>query len=260
MKLYFLYLLNIFYLPCNSHIIINSPYIWGISNGVRLEQPITPSTDNWICNGMSPPINAPTLTLIAGQTYSFQTVCGEKNLNAPGCLIGDWHSGSNVNDYAGCTLGISYLNTSSYKNINSYKYISYTRNCPKRTTNTTFIISKYIQNCNKCVCSWAYAPSLKYSTPQFYHNCFYCNIIGGYNNYTHNMLSMDFINVKNSYKDITKTNFYKYLTYNTLPRNLTNIYLPKSNISNSLISNSSLSNGSIIYYNTTYITYNYFYL
>jgi hypothetical protein len=181
-----------------SHLILNEPQVWGVNDGIALEQPLDQNTQNWMCAGKQPDTNS-VINLVAGQTYSFQTICGEQNINAPGCLIGDWHTGNNNDDYSGCALSVSY---SDYTNPDNHKYISYSQDCPKRQTDTTFIISPNVQNCERCVCSWGWAPSRDYSSPaQFYHNCFYCSISGG-NNAT--MKQFDFINVRDaSYTDRT---------------------------------------------------------
>lgn len=176
----------------SGHLILNEPQVWGVNDGVSLEQPLDQSTQNWICAGKQPDTNS-VVNLVAGNTYSFQTICGEQDVNAPGCLIGDWHTGDDNSDYSGCALAVSY---SDYKNPSNHQYLSYTHDCPKRGVDTTFVVSPNVQNCERCVCSWAWAPSRDYSSPpQFYHNCFYCSISGG-NNAT--MKQFDFINVPNA--------------------------------------------------------------
>lgn len=194
-----------------AHLIFNSPETWGI-NDVSLEQPLDINTENPLCAGRAPD-NDGIIRLVAGETYYFDIRCGEKDLNAIGCLTGDWHSGEMNNDYAGCALGINY---NDYRLQNEYKYISYSRDCAKRGDVSTFVISKNVQNCDRCVCSWSWAPSRKYSSPgQFYHNCFYCSITGGNNA---SMRQLDFINVKGTslidttYNDINPINIYNNFT------------------------------------------------
>ncbi len=217
----FKYYLYIFYTPVLSHLIFNQPQVWGINNGLSLEQPLDQLTPNWMCAGRNPDTNN-VINFVAGNTYSFQTICGEKNLNAPGCLIGDWHTGNNNNDYSGCALSISY---SDYKNPNNHMYLSYSRDCPKRGVDTTFVISSTVRNCDLCVCSWAWAPSRKYSSPaQFYHNCFYCSVTGGGNN----LVKFDFINVPNAaYTDVTYNDILQFNRLYTLP--LTTIPITSGN-------------------------------
>lgn len=182
------------------HLVFNRPETWGI-NDVSLEQPLDVNTENPLCAGRVPENNG-IIHFVAGETYYFDLICGEKDLNAIGCLTGDWHSGSMNNDYAGCALSVNY---NDYRIQNDYKYMSYSQDCAKRGDVTGFVISKNIQNCDRCVCSWSWAPSRKYSSPgQFYHNCFYCSISGGIDNNNVIMRSLDFINIRGSiFSDIT---------------------------------------------------------
>lgn len=195
-----------------AHLVLNIPQVWGISDSVSLEQPLDATTQNYVCAGRTPPSNAGVVQLVAGRSYSFNTVCGEINLGTDGCLTGDWHTGNSLTDYSGCALSVSY---SDYRTPANHKYISYTQECPKYDTPTSFRISENVENCERCVCSWAWAPSRDFSSPgQFYHNCFYCSISGGRGNRT-SMRTLDFINVNNAgYNDIT---------YNDI-RGLNNIY------------------------------------
>lgn len=185
---------------CFSHLILNRPEVWGIQESIALEEPLDGTTSNWICAGKTPDSDA-IINLVAGSTYNFETICGEKSLTASGCLIGDWHTGYSLNDYSGCALGVTY---SDYMDDSSHKYISYTEVCPLRGRPTQFTISKNVENCSRCVCSWVWAPSREYSSPaQFYHNCFYCSITGGEGT-QNNMKQLDFINVRGSqYSDVT---------------------------------------------------------
>jgi hypothetical protein len=203
-----LFSLTIFISFTNAHLVLNIPEVWGINNGVSLEQPLDENTNNPICAGQSPQ-ELGIVNIIAGESYKMETICGEKDLNSPGCLIGSWHVGNN-NDYSGCALSVNYDN---YESMNDYKYISYSEQCPKRGTTTDFIISKNVKNCDKCICSWTWAPSRMYSSPgQFYHNCFYCSITGGTNSSV-TMKPLDFINIKGSqYSDIV----YKDLNLNSI--------------------------------------------
>jgi hypothetical protein len=198
--LWYISILYLNFLTSNCHLILDIPQTWGIRNGIALEQPLDTSTSNWICGGQSPENNG-IMKLVAGQTYEFSTICGEKNTNDPWCLKGDWHSGNSQNDYSGCGLSVSYTN---YQNPDSHKYISYTRDCPKSNTLTSFKISENVENCENCVCSWGWAPSRAYSSPgQFYHNCFYCSISGGKGNQM-SMKQFDFFNVRGAkYTDLT---------------------------------------------------------
>jgi hypothetical protein len=193
----------------NAHLILNTPQVWGINDGTSLEEPLDTTTSNPMCAGKSPENNG-VINFVAGKSYNFDITCGEKNINAPGCLIGDWHSGNNANDYPGCALSVSY---NGYNSQDNFKYISYSEECGKRGTHTSFIISKNIKNCENCICSWSLAPSRDYSSPgQFYHNCFYCSISGGTSNST--MRTLDFINIKGAkyrdttYKEINPSNIY----------------------------------------------------
>lgn len=173
------------------HLILNEPQVWGVSDGIALEQPLDGSTQNWMCAGQQPDTTA-IINFVAGQSYNLQTICGEQDLDAPGCLVGDWHTGNSANDYSGCALSISY---DDYTNPDNHRYLSYSQECPKRDTDTTFVISRNVQNCERCVCSWAWAPSRDYSSPaQYYHNCFYCSISGGSDGNA-TMRQFDFINV-----------------------------------------------------------------
>lgn len=185
------------------HIVLNIPEVWGISDAVDLETPLDKTTQNWICAGKSPD-NQNVVQLVAGNTYSWQTICGELDLQADGCLVGDWHTGDNANDYSGCALGISY---SDYTNPLNHKYLSHSKDCPKRGVNTQFTILSNVKNCDKCVCSFAWAPSIDYSTPQFYHNCFYCSITGGSNAL---LRHLDFINVNGA--EFSETTYNEILT------------------------------------------------
>ena len=189
-------------LNVKAHLILNITQVWGIEDGVDLESPLYSTTLNPMCAGKSLPINAGVVNLIAGNTYNFPITCGEKDLNAPGCLIGDWHTGDAADDYPGCALSVSY---NGYSEQSDFKYISYSKDCAKRGSLTSFIITKNVQNCTKCICSWSLAPSLKSSSPpQFYHNCFYCSISGGNSNTTMTMRPLDFINIKGAnYTDVT---------------------------------------------------------
>lgn len=172
-----------------AHLILNEPFVWGIDDGGSLEQPLEITTDNWVCAGKQPENNG-IVTLEAGKTYKYSTTCGEKDVNADGCLIGDWHSTDNVDDFAGCVLGVSYGN---YKNVENWKYISYQRNCAKRGALNSFTIAKNVESIKNGVCSWAWIPSINYASPQMYMNCFYCNIIG--NGDKNTMKDMEFANV-----------------------------------------------------------------
>ncbi len=78
------------YYPVRCHLVIDRAGVWGIDDSIALEQPLDASTQNWICGGKAPD-SSQVISMVAGQTYSFRTVCGELNLNAPGCLKGDWH-------------------------------------------------------------------------------------------------------------------------------------------------------------------------
>lgn len=183
-------LLTLFFLPLiNGHLILNEQFVWGIDNGESLEQPLDMTTNNWICAGKSPEENG-VVTLEAGKTYQYSTTCGEKNVNADGCLISDWHSTDNVDDFSGCVLGVSY---SDYTNKNNWKYISYQKNCAKRNQKNSFTIANNVESITKGICSWAWIPSINYASPQMYMNCFYCNIIGNGNKNT--MKQMEFSNV-----------------------------------------------------------------
>lgn len=187
--------------PCVSgHLVLNIPQVWGINDAIALEQPLDATTTDWICAGKQPTTNAK-VTLVAGQTYSWQVMCGELGLDEPGCLVGDWHTGTASNDYSGCALGIAY---DTWQQARSHYYLAFTADCPKRMTNTSFTISTTVQNCENCVCSWAWAPSREYSSPaQFYHNCFYCSVSGGQES-TQGMKPFDFINVRDAqYTDVT---------------------------------------------------------
>jgi hypothetical protein len=196
---YFL-LLNIFVRRVISHLIFDRPEVWGIENPILLEQPLDETTDPWVCAG-NPPRNNGVITLQAGRTYNFSIICGERDLNSPGCLVGDWHAGENVDQYSGCVLSANYID---YANPDEYYYISHSRECGKRGSPSSFTVSRNIQNCTNCVCSWSWAPTRQFSSPgQFYHNCFYCNIVSGAGS-KRNMKQQDFINVKGSaYKDTT---------------------------------------------------------
>jgi hypothetical protein len=182
-----------------GHLILNIPEVWGIDDGTSLEQPLDTTTVNPICAGRSPENNG-IVNFEAGQTYEFDVSCGEKDINSGGCLIGDWHSGEPATDYSGCALGVNY---DGYESQDNYKYISYSKDCGKRGEPSSFTITTNIQDCERCVCSWSWAPSRQYSSPgQFYHNCFYCSISGGKMNAT--MRPLDFINVRGAqYQDAT---------------------------------------------------------
>ena len=197
-----LLLLLVCVLKVRAHLILNISQVWGIENGVDLEQPLYMNTLNPICAGKSPSNNAGIVNFIAGNTYNVPITCGEKDLNAPGCLIGDWHTGNAADDYPGCALAINY---NGYSEQSDFKYISYSKDCAKRGSLTSFVITKNVQNCEKCVCSWSLAPSLKYSSPpQFYHNCFYCSITGGILETNVTMRTLDFININGAnYTEVT---------------------------------------------------------
>jgi hypothetical protein len=192
----------------NCHLILKHPNVWGVKDSYSLEQPLDNTNNNWICAGRNPDNNN-IIELTAGRSYDFNISCGEKDLNAPGCLVGDWHAGNNVDDYAGCVLGVNYNN---YKNASNYFYMSHSKECAKRESPSSFYISRNVRNCEKCVCSWAWAPSRKYSSPaQFYHNCFYCKITNGIGT-RKTMKKHEFINVKNSrYNDVTYNDILKTL-------------------------------------------------
>jgi hypothetical protein len=182
------------------------PETWGINDAISLEQPLSVNTPNYICAGKQPLSKSKVITLYAGKTYSFRTICGELNVNAPGCLNGDWHTGDSATDFSGCVLAAAYSN---YKNPSNHKLISYSSTCPKKYGMNNFKIGKKIQNCEGCVCSWAWAPSIDYSTPQFYHNCFYCNIRGGIGT-SSKMKTLPFINVPNAkYQSTTFNKLFK---------------------------------------------------
>ncbi len=199
-----------------SHLILNIPQVWGISDGISLEQPLDTSVNNWMCRGKVPENNG-VVNFVAGQTYQFGTVCGEKDSNAPGCLNGDWHTGMSQNDYSGCGLSVSYSN---YQNPANHKYISYSRECPKSNTPTLFTISENVENCENCICSWGWAPSRMHSSPgQFYHNCFFCSITGGRGSQK-TMKQFDFFNVR-------AANHFD-LTYNDINPRLTSTNPPVS--------------------------------
>jgi hypothetical protein len=214
-----------------SHLILNIPQVWGISDGISLEQPLDISVENWMCAGKAPENNG-VFNFVAGRTYQFNTVCGEKNPNAPGCLIGDWHTGTMQNDYSGCGLSVSYSN---YRNPANHKYISYSRECPKSNTPTSFTISENVENCENCICSWGWAPSRMHSSPgQFYHNCFYCSITGGRGSQS-TMKQFDFFNVRGAQ--------HFDLTYNDINPRLTNIpRVSNPRVSNPRVSNPRVSN------------------
>jgi hypothetical protein len=182
-----------------GHLILNIPQVWGVSDGITLEEPLDESTTNWVCAGRMPDTESP-VSFVAGREYTLPLICGEKDFNATWCLPGDWHTGNGTTqDFAGCAMAITY---DDYKNPLNYKYLAYTEQCPVRGANTRFIISPNAQNCERCVCSWAWAPSRDYSSPaQFYHNCFYCSITGGLNV---PMKPFDFINV-NGAQYVNKT-------------------------------------------------------
>ena len=194
------------------------------------------TTNNPICAGITPQENG-IIEFKAGETYNFDISCGERDLNAPGCLIGDWHSGNNLDDYSGCALSVNY---GDYKNMNEYYYISYSKDCAKRGEATSFKIANNIKNCDKCICSWSWAPSRMYSSPgQFYHNCFYCSISGGTNS-SSTMRNLDFINIKNTnnidttYNDINPGNIYiSQASSSQSPSNLTSITQAPSQSSSS---------------------------
>jgi flagellar motor protein MotB len=182
-----------------GHLILNIPEVWGIDDGTSLEQPLDTSTANPVCAGRSPENNG-VVNFDAGQTYEFDVSCGEKDINSGGCLVGDWHSGDPATDYSGCALGINY---DGHESQDNYKYISYSKDCGKRGEPSSFTITTNVQDCERCVCSWSWAPSRQYSSPgQFYHNCFYCSISGGKMNAT--MRPLDFINIRGAqYQDAT---------------------------------------------------------
>jgi len=182
-----------------GHLILNIPEVWGIDDGTSLEQPLDTSTANPVCAGRSPENNG-VVNFEAGQTYEFDVSCGEKDINSGGCLVGDWHSGDPATDYSGCALGISY---DGHESQDNYKYISYSKDCGKRGEPSSFTITTNVEDCERCVCSWSWAPSRQYSSPgQFYHNCFYCSISGGKMNAT--MRPLDFINIRGAqYQDAT---------------------------------------------------------
>ncbi len=189
----------------NAHLILNEPFIWGISDGNSLEQPLEMTTQNWVCAGKPKEENG-IVTLEAGKSYQYSTTCGEKDLNADGCLIGDFHSTDNVDDFSGCALGISY---GDYTDMNDWKYIAYTQDCAKRGELNTFKIVENVESVEKAICSWHWTPSINYASPQTYMNCFYCKIIGNGNK--NELRQMDFMNVPGAqysekvYNDVIKS-------------------------------------------------------
>ena len=207
MLLYF-YLLQV----VNCHLIFNRPEVWGSDNSIQLEQPLEAGNSNWQCAGNMPENNG-IITFTAGSTYDIEIICGEKDYTAPGCWDTDWHSGPMYNQYSGCVLGVNYNN--NYRNTDDYFYLSHSRECAKYQEPTAFQIPQNVENCNNCICSWAWAPSLDYSSPQFYHNCFYCNIVGGTGNRL-NMRKHDFINVDNSnFQNVVYNDLITSLNYTT---------------------------------------------
>ena len=114
-----------------------------------------------ICAGRAPDTEQ-VLSFVAGDSYDFEVICGELGLDSPGCLPGDWHSGDNNDDYSGCALSIDY--SGDYKNMSNHRYISYSSECAKRGTLTNFKIAENVNNCERCVCSWTWAPSRDYSS------------------------------------------------------------------------------------------------
>lgn len=142
-----------------SHLVLNHPAVWGLYDGGDLETPLTTETQNYICAGKTPTTNK-IINFVAGKTYKFQTICGELDFNAPGCLNGDWHSNDEFTDYAGCVLSVAYKN---YKEPKNHKLISYSKNCAKKYQLNLFRISKNVMNTKKAVCSWSWTPSTKYS-------------------------------------------------------------------------------------------------
>lgn len=183
----------------SCHLVLNIPEVWGILDAGSLETPLDATTDNWVCAGQSPG-NSGIVELVAGNTYSYDVICGELDPSEPGCLDGDWHTGNNQDDYSGCALSVNY---DDYSDPDSYKYISVAKDCPRAGSKTDFYISKQIQDCDDCVCSWTWAPSRKYSSPaQFYQNCFLCTITGGTGS-KESMKKLDIINVQGAnYNDI----------------------------------------------------------
>lgn len=190
-----------------SHLVFNTPETWGISNSVSLEQPMDSSTFDFVCAGKSPETTQGVITLVAGQSYNFQTICGELDTSAQGCLVGDWHAGSNANDNSGCVLGVAY---SDYTLPQNHKFMTYQSQCPLRDTPVSFNIPLDTPACEKCVCSWGWIPSRDYSSPaQFYHNCFYCNIVSSSIKTPDDMTNYEFINsAVSQYKDITYNIFF----------------------------------------------------
>lgn len=201
----FLSIVLFFFQTTLCHLVLNIPQVWGIEDSVSLEYPIDNTNTNPICSGRSPNNDPPNpediVNIVAGNTYSYQIICGELELDAPGCLVGDWHAGDDVNDFSGCGLSVSY---NDHTNLSDHKYISYSPNCARRGQDTLFRIAQDIQNCELCVCSWSWAPSRMYSSPgQFYSNCFYCSITNGIGSESY-MKNFDFINIQGGqHEDIT---------------------------------------------------------
>ena len=189
-----------------GHMIFNRPEVFGISDPIALEQPLDKSSTNWVCAGKTPGSKSKVIHLQAGRTYGFDITCGERNLNSPGCLTGDWHAGDLATDYAGCLLSINYK---GYANAADYKIMSHSKQCAKRGSNSHFRISSNVENCDLCICSWSFAPSVMHSTPQFFHNCFYCKITG-WRGKQSRMRTMMSINVPGSqYDQVTYNNIFK---------------------------------------------------
>jgi hypothetical protein len=70
----------------SGHLVLNRPEVWGLTTD--LENPLDINTDNPICGGRNPSENG-IVTFVAGNTYNMETICGERDLNGQGCLIGD---------------------------------------------------------------------------------------------------------------------------------------------------------------------------
>lgn len=197
-----------------SHLVFNTPETWGISDSIALEQPMDIFTSNFVCAGKSPEQSQGVITLVAGQSYDFQTICGERDLNAAGCSVYDWHAGENASDNSGCVLGVAY---NDYNDLTNHKFMTYESTCPLRGNPVKFNIPIDTPPCEKCVCSWGWAPSRQYSSPaQFYHNCFYCNIISSSSKTPNDMKKYEFINsAVSQYKDITYNLFFSSIETTT---------------------------------------------
>jgi hypothetical protein len=195
----------IYIIPVYSHLILNGRFTWGI-NDMSLEMPMDKNTQDYVCRGEAPISRNTKVVFTSNKTYGLNIICGEKNLNAPGCLIGDWHTDNN-GDYAGCALSISYnSNPNRITRLNQY-YLGNSKTCARRGEMSNFKINN-VPSCEKCICSWNWAPSRKYSSPaQFYQNCFYCKIINNNLNVSISTLKkFEYINSKDSpqrLRDIT---------------------------------------------------------